>query len=269
MACLGGCDLLFGIQPLDPQKIDAPAGTTTEISELSFAEPIAVNEQAEVSAKVHGPPGASVVCTFAATAGGFSPLMVLVLLDPNGDGQAMTTFTAPTTAGDVTIQGTAETSSTSRVVAVQPLVTFGADSMLAGAPNQVADFIVGTRFQLTGPVTLRDIGVWISMLNATTKVRLAIYTDSGGPTTRLFELPPQTVALGRNAYRTMPTTITPGTYWVVGIFDHQVNIFAENTATVQGWVATPATPFANGAPPTAPVGTLYMIRYSYFVSVIP
>jgi len=120
-----------------------------------------------------------------------------------------------------------------------------------GTGNVQADYLLGNDFTLAKTGTLNSIN--LIGRNTGAKVKMAVYDDlSGRPNKLLVESAVATVGTGVISLPVTPTTLAPGTYWIMAVYDTYDKHTYIKDNTLARKMAFMALPFSSALPTTSP-----------------
>jgi hypothetical protein len=226
LGAIAGCDRVFGLERNDAGPIadapDAPPDAPPVIVDLKLEDAVTPGESVKVTATLHHTPHEVVAFALSATAGTFDTPTGNVTLDQFGLGMLQASYTAPLTGGSVMVSAMALGETATITVPILTLTSFGDDhagtSMLSLGPNSA----FGERVTVTTAGTVKALGIYFTGPNG--NVKMALYTDSGGPITLVAQAGPVPQVLGRNVLPTPSTLIQPGDYFVFADFETSADV---------------------------------------------
>jgi len=147
-----------------------------------------------------------------------------------------------------------------------PLENYGNDVEMVDNSGHLEDYALGFAVEVNQDLTLTHLA-YIGKA-ATAQVRLGLYTDSGGlPGSLIVQSAVHTVATGHQELPVTPTDLTPGDYWIMGVYDSPASIGQEDGNDL---IAYWAHDFDQPLPASASgVVTYRLYNYNYYLVGFP
>jgi len=268
LGSMASCDRVFGLDRNDAGPVadapDAPPDAPPVIVDLKVENAVTPGESVKVSATIHHTPHEVVDFMLSATAGTFDSPAGSVTLDQFGLAVLQASYTAPLAGGTIMLTAMALGETATITVPINMLSSYGDDH--AGNTNFLfgPSSAFGERVSITTGGTVKALGIYL--VNPIGAVRLALYSDSGGPSILVTQVGPTTGVGGRNLVPTPSTVVAPGSYFVLADVDTDTSV---EVFTGGSYVSAGDT-FNQGFPPAWSPGafsTVANLHPMVFVSV--
>jgi hypothetical protein len=139
----------------------------------------------------------------------------------------------------------------------------GNDAEFADSSRELPNYLLGTRLEVKTPMTVTDLALIGKDSGA--NVRMALYTDDGGPDALVVEAPSAPMVVGVLEMPVDPTPIEAGDYWIMAIYDVTLSLGIEYVWS--GEVCQyRLLPFAHSMPdPFGPITTGGEVLLNYYI----